>query len=251
MADHRGVSEALGFILVLSIIISTTGIVYVTGFEDLQGARDFEQANNAQRAFDVLRTNVNDIVERGAPSRGTEVKLSDASLYMDDPVTVTVTVAESGNANNNDSVTGTVHPIVYETDNDAIVYSNGAIFRESDGGAAMVAEPHFVVEDDRVLVPVIRTNPRGGSQSLAGDGTVLVRTLSNDDGGIPALVDNPDVDEFNVSVTVETSRTGAWEDYMLEEGFDDCNVGGGEVHCWKDDVDQARGLRFKVTVVFE
>ena len=76
----RSQSDVLGFVFVFAIVVSTIGLVFATGFTGLQDARDFERVNNAERAFEVLRDNVGDMIYRGAPSRVTEIKLASASL---------------------------------------------------------------------------------------------------------------------------------------------------------------------------
>lgn len=251
MFDRRGVSESLGFILVFGIIVSMTSLVYVTGFADLQDTRDFEQANNAERAFNVLKANVEDVNQRGAPSRGTEVKLTDSKLYTADPVSINVTVHESGDPLNNATFSPNVSPIVYEGDDGVIVYSNGAIFRKSSGGVAMVEQPAFVVSDDRVVMSLVQTYPEGGMQSMSGSKTVLVRTLNDHSDGISDVLDEPDADEYNVTVTIVTPRADAWARYFEDEGFDDCNVTGDTVVCWKDGVEHVQVTRTRIKVIFE
>lgn len=250
MFDRRGVSESLGFILVFAVIVSMTSIVYMTGFADIQDTRDFEQGNNAERAFDVLRANVQDVTRRGAPSRGTEVKLADAKLYTDDPVPMWVVIAESGNRSNNETLAVDLSPIVYETDESEVVYSNGATFRGSRGGVAMVEQPEMVVSDERVVLPVIHTYPAGGTQSIGGSRTVLVRTLNDHDDGIPDVMSTPDVDTFNVTVYMDTPRAKQWVRYFESEGFT-CNRSGDSLQCWKDDVEHVQVTRTRVKVIFE
>ncbi|PSP80098.1 hypothetical protein BRC81_02590 [Halobacteriales archaeon QS_1_68_20] len=250
MFDRRGVSESLGFVFVFGIIVSMTAVVYVTAFDDLQETRDFEQGNNAQRAFDVLKANVEDVSQRGAPSRGTEVKLSDAQLYAGDDVRINVTVFESGNQSNNASFTPNVQPIVYETEDSAIVYTNGAVFRRSPGGTVMVQEPEFVLDDERVVIPLVHTYVSGDVSSVGGDRTVLVRTLNDHPDGLPDVMDVPDVSEYNVTISMTTPRAEAWVDYFESEDLD-CNRSGDDLQCWNDDVDRVQVTRTLVKVVFE
>ncbi len=250
MFDRRGVSESLGFVFVFGIIISMTAVVYVTAFEDLQGTRDFEQGNNAQRAFDVLKANVEDISQRGAPSRGTEVKLSDAELYAADPVPINVTVHESGNPDANASFTPDVEPIVYETEDSAIVYTNGAVFRRSPGGVVMVQQPEFVLTDERVVVPLVQTYASGDTEAVSGSQTVLVRTLNAHSDGLPDVMALPDASEYNVTISMETPRAASWEEYFTDEGLD-CNRSGDALQCWNDDVEHVQVSRTLVKVIFE
>lgn len=250
---ERAVSESLGFIFVFAIIVVTAGTVYVTGFSDLQHTRDFEQANNAERAFDVMQANVEDISKRGAPSRATEVKMEDAKLYTGEPVHVNVTVMDASDPDNNDTITADVEPIVYETDENAVVYSNGAIFRESTSGTSMTHEPAFFVSEERVLFPLVRTYTPGGSgESIGGSRTVLVRTLNDHNDGLPDVLHPPDADEYEVTVIMETERADIWEEYYEERGFDcDDTTPDDELECSTDGIEQAQVSSTRIKVLFE
>lgn len=76
--NDRGVSDTLGFVFVFAIILSTVAVVTTIGMAGLQDTRDVERVNNAERAFDILGDNMEDIADRGAPSRATEVKVEEA-----------------------------------------------------------------------------------------------------------------------------------------------------------------------------
>ena len=57
----RAVSDVVSYILVFALIISTVGIVSVSGISGLQDSRDGERVENAQRGFDLLADDVEDI----------------------------------------------------------------------------------------------------------------------------------------------------------------------------------------------
>ncbi|MFC7136780.1 hypothetical protein ACFQRB_10335 [Halobaculum litoreum] len=72
----RAQSDAIGFVLVFSLIVLTVGTVYAAGYPALQDLRSDEQLENMERAFEVLDDNVDDMAREGAPSRATEIKLN-------------------------------------------------------------------------------------------------------------------------------------------------------------------------------
>ncbi|MEA5386913.1 hypothetical protein VB779_07480 [Haloarculaceae archaeon H-GB11] len=96
--SERAVSEVVGFALVFSMIVAMVAIVTLGGMGQLQSARDFEQANNAERAFEVLADNLADVHQRGAPSRATEIDLEHAQLFVGDPVTINVSGEDTSGA---------------------------------------------------------------------------------------------------------------------------------------------------------
>ncbi len=221
LGNRRAVSDTLGFVLIFGIIVSTTAVVYVGGFDALTGARDAQQFANTERAFDVLDSNVDDLAVHGAPSRTTEVLLSNGALGFGNSVTFNVTTADSG------YYEATTRPLVYRADDgDRLVYSNGALFRQYGDRAVLFGEPR-VSAGDRTLVPLVVT--RAASSEISTDGTrrLLVRTD----------VTSRDVARFTTAtnLTVTSPRAGAWEQYLEDELGANCDGPAdgrtGEVEC--------------------
>jgi hypothetical protein len=210
---ERAVSDTLGFVLVFGIVISTVAVVYVGGFDALTGARDAQQFGNTERAFDVLDANVEDLAMRGAPSRTTEVLVSNGALEFGDPVSFNVTTGS-------DYYATTVRPLVYRADDgSALVYSNGALFRQYDEGAVMFDEPR-VASGNRTFVPYVVTRASGSGVSTDNARRLLVRTRVTD-REVRAFED------VNAELVVTTPRAAAWERY-LEDELDAACTGPGE-----------------------
>ena len=233
MLDDRAVSEVVGFILVFSLVLGTISLVYVGGFSSLQDTRDHEQMANAERAFDVLANNLEELGQGKAPSRATEIKLAGAQLRTTEPTLITV------NTTGMNASGASPRSIVYqpETSNSAVIYEAGAVLREDNGEAVMIREPDFVFGPNRTVMRVIET--RGGKQSISGDTTTLVRGEGrfqeirhrHHDSGA----------QFNLTVRVNPASglVGPWHNYLedtLNEaygtaGHDYCSEGSEEVVC--------------------
>ena len=242
----RGVSEVLGFVLIFAMITSSVGVVYVVGFDGLVGARDYERLNNAERAFDVLADNVEDITNRRAPSRATEIKLADAGLEMGDPVVVNVTgVGTDGAADF--SAEYAYRPIVYDADTGTrIVYSGGAVIRTQGDAGVMVGDPHFVLDGDHVVIPVIQTRATGGSD-VHGSSTALIRT----DHADTELAVATSTGTYDVTLDITTSRTAVWERYFESKGLDCDLVASDTLSCDIDGVDSIYVTAVRIDVSFE
>lgn len=216
----RAVSETLGFVLAFSLIVATIGIVYASGISGLNDAQQAEKVDNVERAFDVLADNLEDLHQRGAPSRATEVKLAGGSLMTsDETVTIRIRAENSSDPLHNETYTANLKPIVYQDDGGtSIVYSSGAVLRSDPGGAAMLNEPGWVTGPNRSALPLVVTYG-DGSGGIGGDGAVLVvaerrsrslRTPFEVDGDSTAVV----------NVTVNSSRVEPWKRYMEAQGFE-------------------------------
>jgi len=176
----RAVSDLVGFVLVFSLVISVVAIISVGGLNALQTARDAEQVNNAERAFEVLSDNVDDVVRRDAPSRATEISLSENSIRLADPIQVEVRDPNQSDPTFLENRTFQPHPIIYDAGGTELVYVMGAVFRvESDGGGTVLESWSPVLEPERTHIPVVDTaSATDGNPSIQGS-TVLVHAIAN------------------------------------------------------------------------
>ena len=209
MRDDRAVNEVVGFVLVFSMVLTTVSLVYAAGFTGLDSTRDVERVNNAERAFDVLANNFQQMGRGEAPNRATEIKLADAQLTTTANRNVTVN-ASGMNATGADSTA-----IRYDTTGDTnIVYEHGAVIRNDSDSAVMRREPDFIFEDDNVVVRFIELE--GSDQGVGGSvSTVLVRAERDTS---KVLVNNGS-SPSNISIRMRTheDRAQVWEDYYEEQ----------------------------------
>ncbi|SEK58566.1 DUF7289 family protein [Haloferax larsenii] len=248
MSRHRAVSDTLGFIFVFSLVLSTVAVVSAVGMGGLQDTRDVERINNAERAFDILDDNMDDISRRGAPSRATEIKLADARLTFDDPVSISV--RWEGNGKNGTNVT-TTQPIVYTADDsdERLIYSYGGVFRGTDDSMTFVQEPSFTLRSDSVLVSAFEVRQATDSvSSVGGSGTFLVRASRSRSRLTTARTDGP----YTVTINVSSPRASIWKSEL--ESYDDVDscslVNSSFTTCQLTGVDDVRVVKTGVDVSF-
>ena len=219
----RGQSETLGFVLVFALITASIGLVFATGFTGLDEVREFEAVNNAERAFEVLADNLEDVTHRNAPSRSTEIKLSEAELRLDDPVQLEVNDPDS-----TFNVSYDLRPLVYDAATGTeLVYVQGAVIRSQRSGAVLVHESTLVLDANRTVIPVVQTRALGRPQ-VSGSTTVLVRAdLSQN-----RLTYVNTTPSNQVWVNVTSPRADAWHAH-LEERYPDatCSLAGDTASC--------------------
>lgn len=209
MGSDRGVSDAIGFVLVFAIIVASVGLVYAVGFQGLQDARDAERLNNAERVFDVLADNMIDLARRGAPSRATEVKLADASLTIADETSITVEVDSDSN-----TYPGFARPIVFSAGRDStITYENSAVVRTDGDSAVMLRDPDFLFTDDRTVIRYVETEAPS-RESVGGTTTALVR---GDLATSKVLLIDESTPDITLTVDTTPARATAWNRYLERE----------------------------------
>lgn len=211
--DSRGQSELLGFLMIFVVVILTIALVIATGFVGFNSAQDYQRTTNAEVAFTVLASNIDDVTRMGAPSRATEIGIADASLSIEAEHS-SIDIELDGNALDleNDGMT---RSIVYDSGTDTtITYRSGALIREDSGSSVLFREPDFVISDAEVVLPLVRLSPDGTSE-VGGTAEVGVRTVAN---GTDVLAERIPVDD-TVTIVVETPHVDAWTRYF--EGFED------------------------------
>lgn len=208
LVDRRGVSEVIGFVLVFSLVVGTISIVYVGGLSGLDETRDAERVNNAERAFDVLANNFQQLGRGEAPNRATEIKLADAQLTTSSNREVSVNASEMDSAASARPVT-----IRYDTQGDSrLVYENGAVIRVDDGNAIMQREPDFVFSSGTIVIRFISL--RGAGQGVGGSAsTVLVRAERTQR---QMLVNRGSSSDVEIRMGTHPDRADVWEKYFEE-----------------------------------
>lgn len=203
----RAASEVLGFVLVFSLIAASTGIVYGVGFTGLEDARDAERIENGERAFDVLADNIDDVVQQGAPSRATEVKLADARAGVGEETRIEVIAGSTAQVD--------TRPIVFQTNRKdaSIVYEAGGVIRTDGDAGVFKRKPGFVIDEDRTVLalPQLEAPATGG---VGGSTTVLVRT---DRRGMSVLTDETPTSSITLRIETTEARAAAWNRYLETE----------------------------------
>jgi len=216
--DERSVSDVVGYVLIFSLVTSTVAIVTVTGLGSLRDVRDAEQISNAERAFDVLADNLADVHQEGAPSRSTELSLEEARA--DTTTTITVNVSWQDTPRPRTHSTYTVNPIVWEASRESetqIVYELGAVLRDEPGeGGLVIREPPFVLERDRLILPIVRTWTDQG-QSFGGN-VIRVRGRSTQSSVVNTSTEG-DYDVLWLNIT--SPRADVWQEYLEPKSVTD------------------------------
>lgn len=251
-SGERAVSETIGFVLVFSLVVSSVGVVYVVGFQGLTDARDGERVDNAERAFEVMAHNVEDLTRRGVGSRATEIRIAEAGIRAGDPVQINVTgTYDEANPNPTaDFVTGNVSltPIVYETaaGGDRVRFVGGAVLRGTDDGMVMREEPGVIHDANRTVLPIVQTSVFG-TQRVDGSATVLVRTERTLSDVVIAERGTYDA----VTIRLHTPNTEPWRQYFTGRGMA-CSVpSSGTLECTATDVKRLSVVVYDVDVTFE
>jgi hypothetical protein len=218
MKGEKAVSEVIGFVIILSIIFTSIGIVYTNAIPVLENTEETEHLNNAERAMITLQSNVEEMLERGVPKRGTEMRLRAGELEMPEVEEAQVVFNFTGIGNLSGEQSQFPVPVKYSLADRSVVYENGAVIRNPSGnGSTMVRNPGWIINEDRVMLTTVDTRLRGVGRRV-GDGTAIIRMERGGDGSIDGNVTELSSSD-TVNVTVVSENSQAWAAYFRR--FDD------------------------------
>ncbi|WP_256392419.1 DUF7289 family protein [Natronoarchaeum rubrum] len=210
--DDRAVSDVLAFILVFSIIITSVGLVYVFGMGALGDAQVSEQNRNAERAFETLTVNFNDLQDGSGEVRVSQINPRGGGISVDDETQLTVEIGTDTPVS-----AQPVGSLNYRHEGTEISYELGAAFRADDGNSVMVRPPEFVCTTsgsgpDRAVLSYANLQSTQPS-SVTRSSTLRIRATGTGSDVIRS--------SGTTEVTIEDStHADAWERYFDSEGWD-------------------------------
>lgn len=208
----RAQAEVLGFVFVFTIILLSVGAVTAFGIPGLQSLQEEEETTNMVRAFDILGDDLGDIYRGGAPRRATGMRIEGGSLSFGNETRLRVTAAAGGDTA---TFTSDTKPVVYDDgEGTELVYEAGAVVRSDRGASVLLGEPGWVVNESRVVIPLV-TVENESEGALAGGDAVLRSSRAGTNTANAFEADGT----VTLTVRVETPRTAAWESYLDEQGF--------------------------------
>lgn len=221
--DTRGVSNTLGYALTFALIALSVLFIFASGVGTVENVQQSSQADNALRAMDIFTNNIEDVYRWGAPSRGTELKLSGGALSINqEPVTQIRFDVANPNTGSNYNYTTSINDFRYETQAEtAGVYDGGLLFRQDNAPGAepiLVESPPFVFSENRTGVTVLETR---GAGSIGGSTTALVVVQRQ---ASELIYQNATVEPetpLDVTVTINSTpeKAAAWNMYFQSQGL--------------------------------
>ena len=148
--NERAVSEAIGFIIILGIVMSGIGLVTLYGYPVLVKEQSNTDVRNMERAMIVIQNDMKSLCFKNVPYKETTIQVSGGTLEVigGDDYVVTFTIS---NSNSNTLWDFSPGALVYRSDRstEVITLENGAVItrQEDAAGSAMLAEPRWFYDE--------------------------------------------------------------------------------------------------------
>ncbi|MDY6959054.1 MAG: hypothetical protein SVK08_07825 [Halobacteriota archaeon] len=206
--SEDAVSETIGFILILAIIMISIGIIVAVGFPIIQQTRDNSQFQNMEQSFMVLQSSAKMVGLDNAPIKTVKMSLGDGTMTVL-PNTATITISNG---------TGlvkacTVGSIVFEMKNRSIAYQGGGVWgRYYTGESGKISDPRISVStidgESHLLISIINIT---GPESSRGGGIAPVSLRYESTADTIILYDDTGLD-----VAVDGDYSAAWTRHIDE-----------------------------------
>lgn len=225
----RGISYALGFLLVFSVVLAGTLAIFVFGVETLATADREEALASNQENLDVIHSEVADMTAQGASRRTLDLELVDATLGFPADTELTLRV---------ETDSGAFQPLEYQTrvlqyhlqDRDSTLYFAFGHGYRSDGkrDSAGISElpPLFDTAGSgtQLVVPIL-TGPDPDGPAAIGVSDTGERRLelvsSNTTSVTRTHTRNDSIAPMTGTVSITgVGGSGVWEDALERRGFE-------------------------------
>jgi len=169
---RRGASEILGFVLLFSLIVTSTGLAFTVAFDSLEGAQNDHQNENAEAAFRRLAGKFQQLGDRGAPLRAGDLSVAPAGLSTGRELELEVTVHRPSGDRSRTFRSATLS---YALDDTAVAYEADAVLRRDGDGVAVLSPPSMRCDPDRTVLSFTALDATGPTSVAAESVTVVGR----------------------------------------------------------------------------
>ena len=214
MMDDRAVSEAIGFILILGLVLTGIGLVTLYGYPVLVKEQSSTDVKNMERAMIVIQNDMKSLCYKNVPYKESTIQVSGGTLEV-------IGVGDYGSSITVETESGAwpqdypLGALVYRSDrsNEVITLENGAVITRQEGlaGSAMLAEPRWFYDGPEKTFVIYIMNVTA-SDRMAKSGMATVRMKRLDTPSNPPIL-NPGM----VTVTYNgpsDKHSTAWKNYL-------------------------------------
>ena len=217
IADDRAVSEAIGFILILGLVLTGIGLVTLYGYPVLVKEQSSTDVKNMERAMIVIQNDMKSLCFKNVPYKESTLQVSGGTLEVID-------FSESKSSFKIKTTDGQRYPpsgqlklgeLRYRSDRstEVITLENGAVITRQEGstGSAMLAEPRWFYDGPTKTFVIYIMNVTA-DERMAKSGMATVRMSLKNTDTKSYTPTNP----VTVTYTTDTNNdhSVAWKNYL-------------------------------------
>ncbi|ADN35310.1 conserved hypothetical protein [Methanolacinia petrolearia DSM 11571] len=230
----EGVSEAIGFLIMFTIVLTGIAMVSLVGYPMLIQTQISSDERNMEQAMISVQNDMKIMTFSNVPFRDSTIKVSGGGLTAIDNTSFGQSFTISDDTGTGFSVEYKPGAIQYESDDGTAVLTlmNGAVVRREkfQSGSVMIAEPRwFYDSDEKTLVIYMTVLNADREYYERGIGTIKMSMKTQ-----PVIIDTPYGTPATVTVTYaydpDDDYSVAWRNYLtgdsiVEGGFAETGSG--------------------------
>jgi hypothetical protein len=219
--SEDGVSEVVGYMLLLGIIVTSVGLVSVLAIPIIEDAKENAYLKNMEQGFTVLDSKVSLVALGKSPTQLVQMYSQKGDITVYNQTSNRMTVSFSNKTGTSfELYNESIGTIQYQLGENMIAYEGGGVFRKypGEGDPITITPPEFHYNGETLTLPIIKVE---GNQSTGGSGVLNIFLVSDN---IPnVLYPNPDFNsEFTnplmigqqINVVIKSDYYMAWADYI-------------------------------------
>lgn len=209
-ASESAVSESIGYILILGIMVFAIGIVYMIGYPALQNSIDDSHLQNMERGFTILGDNIDHVVTQDAPKQSVELNLKGGTLMAKSGDTFHLIL--SGDVNTYDETPLNIMQITYVYHGDKqIGYEFNGVWENIGSNGYSLKDPQIIVGDP-FIIPIVDADSSGRS-SIGGEG--VAKVIIN--AGATTVIERDNIK--TITIIVKSDYYKGWDRYFKSIGM--------------------------------
>ena len=255
--DERSVSDTVGYVLTFTVIIVSVIAASGVGFDQLERIQQNEELTNAERAFQLIEQNFDQIQQSQAQARRSEISLESGSLALREPSSSTLTITVDGASGSSVVETVRMNALQYEVDETTIAFEGGAVFYQDENRNTILEDgPELFCrqrgpEPGRAIVSVVRLEGdtgggfAGGTIGITGEYNATRLLFPLNRTGTESVAD-----AIGVTVEVDSDYAKAWADHFTDDDTGWTRVGSDTYRCTDSDGIQVFARQTRLDVRF-
>jgi hypothetical protein len=232
--NNKGVSESIGFVIILGIVITGIGLVTLYGYPALLQEQVNANIKNMERNMIVLQNDMKSLTYRNVPYKETTIQVSGGALYVvpGDPAVIPNPDTRQYFSIDYFDKTGVDKNIRFypgelrfepSSGESVVSLENGAVQASYMSGSAMLSEPRWYLDEisgkKTLVINLIRiTTPDSDTISREGISTIQMSILPlpalSDDQDYGIAVERPVTITYYSPITKQFRYIKSWENYF-------------------------------------
>lgn len=219
--SEDAVSEVVGYMLLLGIIVTSVGLVSVLAIPIIEDAKENAYLKNMEQGFTVMDSKISLVALGKSPTQLVQMYCQKGDITVYNQTSSRMTVSFTNKTGTSfELYNESIGSIQYQLGENKIAYEGGGVFRKypGEGDPVTITPPEFHYNGETLTLPIIKVE---GNQSTGGNGVLNFFLVSDNkpnvlypNPGFNSEFTNPLMIGQQINVVIKSDYYVAWADYI-------------------------------------